>query len=140
MLRGVRESQWLQSLDDGRHCGTNFVSPAFAMVAKLAAFTLESQLALQLGCVGSQSKITHGAHAPVRIGNITHNTYFDVTNIDRYDCILGLLFLRNNRVHLNFGEDVLKIGGHLVPNSIEAEKRATPNARGRVGHPRAAAH
>ena len=33
----------------------NFVSPAFIFmtVAKLAAFTLESQLALQLGCVGS---------------------------------------------------------------------------------------
>ena len=32
---------------------SNFISPAFATVAKLAAFTLESQLALQLGCVGS---------------------------------------------------------------------------------------
>ena len=32
---------------------TNFISPAFVTVAKLAAFTLESQLALQLGCVGS---------------------------------------------------------------------------------------
>ena len=48
---------------------TNFVSPAFATVAKLAAFMLESQLALQLGCVGSRSKITHGMHAPVCIGN-----------------------------------------------------------------------
>ena len=34
---------------------TNFVSPAFATVAKLATFTLESQLLLQLGCVGSRS-------------------------------------------------------------------------------------
>ena len=54
--------------------------------------------------------------------------YFDVANIDWYDCILGLPFLRNNRVHLNFGEDILKIEGHLVPNSIKAEKRAMPNA------------
>ena len=45
----------------------NFISPAFTMVAKLAAFTLESQLALQLGCVGSRSKITHSAHTPVCI-------------------------------------------------------------------------
>ena len=64
----------------------NFVSPAFTTVAKLAAFTLESQLALQLGCVGSQSKITHGAHAPVCIGNVTHDTYFNVTNIDQKTC------------------------------------------------------
>ena len=119
---------------------TNFDNPAFTTVAKLAAFTLESQLALQLGCVGSQLKITHGAHAPVHIGNVTHNTYFDVANINWYDCILGLLFLRNNRVHLDFGEDILKIEGHSVPNSIKAEKRATPNARGRVRHLHAVAH
>ena len=64
--------------------------------AKLAAFTLESQLALQLGCVGSRSKITHGTHAPVRISNVTRDMYFDVANINQYDCILGLPFLRNN--------------------------------------------
>ena len=75
---------------------TNFVSPAFVTVAKLAAFTLESQLAQQLGCMGSRSKITHGMHAPVHIGNVTRNTYFDVANINQYDCILGLPFLRNN--------------------------------------------
>ena len=119
---------------------TNFVSPAFATVAKLAAFTLESQLALQLGCVGSRSKITHGAHTPMHISNITHDTYFNVANIDWYDCILSLLFLRNNRVHLDFGEDILKIKGHSVLNSIEAEKRATPNARRGVGRPHAVAH
>ena len=62
---------------------TNFVSPAFATVAKLAAFMLESQLALQLGCVGSCSKITHGVHAPVCIGNVTHNTYFNVLRAHR---------------------------------------------------------
>ena len=31
----------------------NFISPAFMTVAKLAGFTMESQLALQLGCVDS---------------------------------------------------------------------------------------
>ena len=75
---------------------TNFISPAFVTVAKLAAFKLESQLALQLGCVGNHSKITHGTHAPVHIGNVTCDTYFNVANIDWYNCILSLLFLRNN--------------------------------------------
>ena len=134
----VNGCQALTMVDTGST--TNFISPAFATVAKLAAFTLESQLALQLGCVGSRSKITHGTHAPVHISNVTCDTYFDVANIDRYNCILGLPFLRNNQVHLDFGEDVLKIGGHLVLNSIEAEKRAMPNAQGRVGCLHAAAH
>ena len=64
----------------------------------------------------------------MHIGNVTCDTYFNVANINRYDCILGLPFLRNNRVHLDFSEDVLKIWGHSVLNSIKAEKRATPNA------------
>ncbi|KIM56122.1 hypothetical protein SCLCIDRAFT_29834 [Scleroderma citrinum Foug A] len=90
----VNSCKALMMVDTGSM--TNFVSPAFTTVAKLAAFTLESQLALQLGCVGSQLKITHGTHAPMCIGNITHNMYFDVANINWYDCILGLPFLRNN--------------------------------------------
>jgi len=72
----------------------NFVSPAFATVAKLATFMLESQLLLQLGCIGSHSTITHGAHVLVCLGHVTHNTYFNVANIDWYDCIIGLPFLR----------------------------------------------
>ena len=90
--------------------------------------------------MGSRSKITHSAHAPVHIGNVTHDIYFDVANINRYDCILSLLFLRNNQVHLDFGENILKIEGHSVPNSIEAEKRATPNTQGRVRCPCTVAH
>ena len=90
----VNSCEALTMVDTGST--TNFVSPAFVTVAKLAAFTLESQLAQQLGCMGSRSKITHGMHAPVHIGNVTRNTYFDVANINQYDCILGLPFLRNN--------------------------------------------
>ena len=63
----------------------------------------------------------------MHIGNVTHDIYFDVANINWYDCILSLPFLRNNQVHLDFSENILKIEGHSVPNSIEAEKRATPN-------------
>jgi len=109
----------------------NFVSPAFVTIAKLATFTLESQLPLQLGCIGSRSTITHGTHVPVRLGHVTCNTYFDVANIDRYDCIIGLPFLRLHQVCLNFGEDTLQI-------EVETEMSMTPNAHKRIGHPPAA--
>jgi len=116
----------------------NFISPAFATVAKLATFTLESQLLFQLGCISSHSTITHSAHVPVRLGHVTHDTYFDVANIDWYDCIIGLPFLRLHRVCLNFGEDTLRIEGHSIANSVETEMSMTPNARRRVGRPPAA--
>jgi len=73
---------------------TNFISPAFVTIAKLATFALESQLPLQLGCVGSRSTITHGVHVLVCLGHVSCDTYFNVANIDRYDCIIGLPFLR----------------------------------------------
>jgi len=117
---------------------TNFVSPAFATVAKLAVFTLESQLPLQLGCVSSHSTITHSVHVSVHLGQVTRDTYFDVANIDRYDCIIGLLFLRLHQVCLNFGEDTLRIEGHSIANSVETEMSVTPNAHKRIGRPPAA--
>jgi len=114
---------------------TNFVSPAFVTVAKLATFMLESQLPLQLGCVGSRLTITHGAHVPVHLGHVTRDTYFDVVNIDQYDCIIGLPFLRLHQVCLDFGKDTLQIEGHLITNSVETEMSMTPNACKRIGCP-----
>jgi len=61
----------------------NFLSPAFATVTRVATFPLEQQLTLQLGCMGSRSKITHGAHAQLSIGAFSARVYFDVANIDR---------------------------------------------------------
>ena len=82
---------------------SNFISLAFATVHCIRAFPLEQQLTLQLGCVGSHLRITHGAHAQMRIGAFDTQLYFDVTNIDRYDCILGIPFLQQNATIVDFG-------------------------------------
>ena len=62
----------------------NFISPVFVMVTCLSTFPLEQQLTLQLGCMGSRSQITHGAHAQLSIGVFSAQIYFDITNIDHY--------------------------------------------------------
>ena len=82
---------------------SNFVSPAFTTVHHIRAFPLEQQLTLQLGCVGSRSCITHGANAQIWIGVFDAQLYFDVANIDHYDCILGIPFLRQNAAIVDFG-------------------------------------
>ena len=56
---------------------SNFVSPAFATVHRIHAFPLEQQLTLQLGCVGSRSRIIHGANAQIRIGAFDAQLYFE---------------------------------------------------------------
>ena len=97
----------LTMLDTGST--SNFVSLAFAMVHRIHAFPLEQQLTLQLGCVGSRSRITHGANAQMQIGAFDAQLYFDIANIDQYDCILGIPFLWQNVVIVNFGWQVLRI-------------------------------
>ena len=59
----------------------------------MKVFPLEQQLTLQLGCIGSWSKITHGGKTHIELGSVTSKIYFDVANIDQYDCILGIPFL-----------------------------------------------
>ena len=93
--------QALTMLDMGST--SNFVSPAFVTVHRIRTFPLEQQLTLQLGCVGSHSRITHGANAQIQIGAFNAQLYFDVANIDHYDCILGIPFLRQNAAIVDFG-------------------------------------
>ena len=66
---------------DTRSTG-NFVSPAFAKVTGMKVFPLEQQLTLQLGCIGSRSKITHGGKTHIEFGSGTSEIYFDVANIN----------------------------------------------------------
>lgn len=80
----------------------NFVSPAFAKVTEVKTFPLEQQLTLQLGCIGSHSKITHWSETTIELGSRTSTLHLDVANIDRYDCILEIPFLQGcNKVILN---------------------------------------
>ena len=120
----------LTMLDTGST--SNFVSLAFAMVHHIRAFPLEQQLTLQLGCIGSCSRITHGAHAQMWIGAFDAQLYFDVTNIDCYDCILGIPFLQQNAAIVDFGRQVLRIGRGDVPMIQDSETMA---ARARVRCP-----
>ena len=71
---------------------SNFVSPAFAKVTGMKIFPLEQQFMLQLGYIGSQSKITHGGKIHIKLGSGTSEIYFDVANINQYNCILGIPF------------------------------------------------
>ena len=109
----------LMMLDTGST--SYFVSPAFTTIHHIHAFPLEQQFTLQLGCVGSHSCITHGANAQVHIGAFNTQLYSDVANIDCYDCILGIPFLQQNAVIVDFGQQVLHIGWGDVPMIQDSE-------------------
>ncbi|KZP08308.1 hypothetical protein FIBSPDRAFT_704830, partial [Athelia psychrophila] len=90
---------------------TDSVTPEFAFVAKMKLFRLAEQVTLQLGCVGSRSKISYGSHAPVALQGGAESVYFDIVNIDRYDAILGTPFLERFNVLLNFQDRSVRING-----------------------------
>ena len=57
----------------------------------------------------------------MQIGAFDAQLYFDVANIDRYDCILGIPFLRQNAAIVDFGRQVLRIGRGDVPMIQDSE-------------------
>ncbi|KAH9939210.1 hypothetical protein B0H21DRAFT_757010 [Amylocystis lapponica] len=103
---------------------TDSVSPDFARVAGLSVFELENPVILQLGCVGSRSRINFGATVPIAFGKAVQDVYFDVVNLDRYDAVLGTPFMRRFGVRLDFGSSIIRIDDvSIVALAPEEEER-----------------
>ena len=81
---------------------TDAVSPDFAQVATLPVMKLDKPITLQLGCSGSRSKINFATETKIGFASISVDTYLDIANLDKYDSILGTLFLRKHGISLDF--------------------------------------
>ncbi|KAJ7099887.1 hypothetical protein B0H15DRAFT_944277 [Mycena belliarum] len=82
---------------------TDSLTPEFARASQCKTFKLDEQVTLQLGCVGSRSRINFGARAPIDFGGIKGHSYFDLVNLDRYDGIIGTPFMIKHKLVLDFG-------------------------------------
>ena len=60
----------------------------------LVTTKLDDPVGLQLACVSSKSTINYGAMSTIIFRDKHIKEYFDVANIDYYDVILGMPFLR----------------------------------------------
>jgi hypothetical protein len=79
-------------------------------------FALEQPIALQLACIGSRSPINYGTNMTIRFGCKLYDEYFDVTNVEYYDVILGTPFLRKLGITLDFASPgAVRIGNKTVP-------------------------
>ena len=104
---------------------TDSISPDFTRVAQVPVKTLEDPVTLQLGCVGSRSKINYGAETDLEFASINVSTYLDVANLDKYDSILGTPFLRRHGISLDFENQEIVIRGTLrIPALKEGEGTA----------------
>jgi hypothetical protein len=70
---------------------------------------------LQLGTVGSRSIIKYGADVIVEVATRQIPTYLDIANFDRYEMIVGLPWMRQNRVVLDMINDLIILDGTSIP-------------------------
>ncbi|KAJ7780793.1 hypothetical protein DFH07DRAFT_765283 [Mycena maculata] len=98
---------------------TDSLTPEFARATNCRIFKLDEQVTLQLGCVGSRSRINYGARAPVNFGGIKGHAYYDLVNLDRYDGIIGTPFMIKHGLILDFGKREVRLPS--VPRAVERE-------------------
>jgi hypothetical protein len=104
-------------------CTADAVSPELARIANLKVHPLENPVPLQLGTVGSRSKINYGVTAPLEYGPLKSDSeYFDVVNIDRYDAIIGIPLMRKHDIVLEPARNCVKVRGTPTPALSEGEE------------------
>ena len=92
------------------------LSLEFMRAMGIKMFALEKPIALQLACISSRSMINYGTHATIKIGHKVVEEYFDITNIEHYDAILGTPFLRKMGIVLDFRSPGMTwIGNKVIP-------------------------
>ena len=100
-------------LDSG--CTMDAVSPELVRVADLKVHELAEQVPMQLGTRGSQAKINYGTKACIKYGHVDMQHYFDIVNIDRYDVILGMVFMRKHGIVLDFDKNEIRHKKEILP-------------------------
>ena len=99
------------------------IAPEFARVTNLNVYPLSNLVNLQLGTVRSHSRINYGAFTSVKYASISaKKEYVDVVNIDRYDAVLGTVFMRKYGISLDFEKGVVCICGTPAPTLSEGEE------------------
>jgi hypothetical protein len=106
-------------LDSG--CMLVSTSPEFMTSASLKAHELEEQVPLQLETVGSHSKINFGLFTNFKISETSGKHYFNVVNINRYNAILGTVFMRKYGMALDFEYNEVCIKGKCLNPVIKKD-------------------
>ncbi|KAK0499324.1 hypothetical protein EDD18DRAFT_1069257 [Armillaria luteobubalina] len=112
------------------------MSPHFADISRALVFNLIEPVTLQLGTVGSCSKINFSTMADLELAGSTYNEYVDVVNIDRYDLLMGTPFMHCHGVILDFERKCIIINGtDILVEVIPAVGKAHDARHHRLCHP-----
>ncbi|KAG6893617.1 hypothetical protein C0992_009318, partial [Termitomyces sp. T32_za158] len=104
------------------------ITPQFAHVNAIRVHELTEPLMLQLGTVGSRAVVQFGAEVKVKTSGQPMKEYVDRANFDRYDMIIGMPFMRRNKVALDFVNNKVIVNG--IP--LRAERVVLADTDGRL--------
>ncbi|KIJ54597.1 hypothetical protein M422DRAFT_93425, partial [Sphaerobolus stellatus SS14] len=71
-----------------------------------------------LACVGSKYTVQYGLTAKILLGKEKYDEYFDIANVDYYNIILGISFLHQFEILLDFKNNCVQMGKLSFPNRI----------------------
>jgi len=80
-------------------------------IVGLKVHQLTEQIPIQLGAKGSKSQINHGMKACIKIGKVDNYHYCNVININRYNVIIGMVFMKQHGIMLDFKKDQVRMRG-----------------------------
>ena len=82
-------------------------------------------------CSGSRSKISYGTRVPIQLGPVSETTYFDIVNLDRYDCVLGTPFMTQHGIVLDMKNKEIIVGKTIIPAfTMEQDAEARAGRKG----------
>lgn len=105
------------------------MSPHFADISKALVFNLVEPVTLQLGTVGSRSKINFGMMANMELAGLNTQEYVDIVNIDRYDLLMGTPFMHRHNIVLDFEKKCVSINGVDIPAEVILSNGQAHDAR-----------
>ena len=95
------------------------ISSDFIHATGIVPIELEQLIGLQLACVGSKSTINYGTRSTITFGTVHVEEYFNITNINYYDVILGTPFLWRLNIVLDFtSPGSIHMGTTTVPRNL----------------------
>ena len=107
------------------------VTPELVKVCNLNSFKLEEQLPLQLACKGSRSKLTFGTRTNIELGPLSSKEFFDIVNLDRYDCVIGIPYLRKHGIVVDLAANTLTVNGTTIHGMSREEEAGYDSLRAR---------
>ncbi|KAG6895582.1 hypothetical protein C0992_000528, partial [Termitomyces sp. T32_za158] len=90
------------------------IMPQFAHVNAIHVHELTEPFMLQLGTVGSCAVVQFGVEVKVKVLGQPMKEYVDIANFNRYNIIIGMLFMHKNKVKLDFVNNQVVINGTLL--------------------------